>query len=529
MPIVDLTPYLGAKLEPPESPTPGVLTIASSDCSGGAGIEADIKTITVSRCYAMTCIVALAIENSKGVYGVTPTDADTIEKILQTISSDSLNLKAIKVGLLPPPSVEPVAKFLKTSSVPIVLDPVLVANSGDSFGDSQTPMLVDMFKYCRVVTPNFYEAETILSVIGEKRTIKVDPASLCEAARIIGEKTGTSVLLKGGHVPVDESLALNREDPVYVLDVLYHDDETVIIKSPYIRTKNTHGTGCTLSSKIAANLALGMDTVHAIKDAIRFVIEAIRRSTPKVNGPINHIWQAPKLNLLNQLVVWNPELWDSFTGHDFFRTLNNGTLGEAGLHHFLVQDYSYLQVFLACHQRLQELALTAEAKKVMVDATKAVETELAGHTVLLKDKFGIEDPTTIQQSPALKEYIDFMDDLLKNGNFVDLQTGLIPCQFGFNHAAARFYAPDLKYDLATGETVSCDPSQREDCKSEYEYWLQEATAPSSQAVLRTVQSIYNDAYAQLKSRGQVDIERVHEIFRRGCELEYVFWDECYRA
>ncbi|VEU22911.1 DEKNAAC104056 [Brettanomyces naardenensis] len=539
--ILPLDPHLQ-----PSPPTPGVLTIAGSDCSGGAGLEADIKTITVSRCYAITCITALTAQNSHGVHHVLPTPTDTVKRILATLNEDDLNLKAVKIGLLPATGIEPVKDYLSSLTPPtfVVLDPVFVANSGDSFGDSDSlaPKLISLFKYCTLVTPNFVETQIILG-----RKIQVESVkSLSEAAALIGQKTHTSVLVKGGHIPFDkDGIKVSLSNPETIYNVLYEypTGNTYIFRTPYVHSKNTHGTGCTMSSFIASSLAKGSSLKEAVKGSIEFVSEAIRHSEPKDNGPVNHLWreletdsiedgtkdgQNPShYNLLHHLVSDDQlsPLWVNFTSHPFFKSLNNGTLSESGIKHFLVQDYSYLKVFLACHQRLCQIAPSPEAREVMQGATEAVKNELAGHVKLLKEKFDIEDPETIESSKALTTYVEYFNKLLEDGNFVELETSLIPCQFGFNHAVSKYYKPENFYDTLTGEFVTGD-SLYEDCCSEYEPWLEAAVSERYCEVCRTLQRVYNSAYNDLEVKNE---KKIREIFARGCELEYEFWDECFKA
>lgn len=514
-----------------------------------------MKTITVCKCYAITCITALTAQNSKGVHGVYPTPADHLSKMLKALEDDNLNLKAVKVGLLPAEDVHVVGQFFQRLAAKkfenIVLDPVFVANSGDSFGDSQAPELIKLFKYCRLVTPNFAETEIIASILrGDKQLQHIevkDVSSLCDAAEFIGKHAHTSVLVKGGHIPFDKNeKGIDLDHPDIIYNVLYdcRSDETTIFRSHYIHSSNTHGTGCTMSSFIASHLAIGDKLSDAVGESISFLNEAIRRSYPKPNGPVNHLWMEskdfhhltvppfhPSVNLLDWLVKDKDlnEKWVRFTTDDFFRALNDGTMTDSALHHFLVQDYRYLKVFLDCHRRLQDLAPTAMSRKVMINATNAAETELAGHVKLLKNKYNIDDPTTIEPSKALSDYVEFMEDLIKTGNFVELETCLIPCQFGFNHAVARVYSPERTYSTSTGEFIEGSKDHCKPCKSQYKLWLDDAVSDQYHQVCKTMQGIYNSIFNDMRYKDEADLERIKQIFGRGCDLEYEFWHECYEA
>jgi len=561
----NLTTYLKAELAPIAIRTPGVLTIAGSDCSGGAGLEADIKTITLCKCFAMSCITAITAQNSKGLRAVYPTSAKAVKNVLEALKDDMLNLKAVKVGLLPETCFDPVAKFLRECSQiglkTVVLDPVMVANSGDSFGTSLVPRLINAFKYCRLITPNFAEAEIILSYLDGRHDVKhIDVTtveSLCDAAETIGKKIHSSVLLKGGHIPFNaDGSKIDKAHPRIVYNILYDKDEkaTTIFKSHYIDSENTQGTGCTMSSFIASGLAAGLQLKESIRKSIEFLNEAIRHSIPKRNGPVNHLWRgendvqlaeviaesevlkdfspfSPKLNLMNNLIndkEANP-VWISFTHSNFFQSINNGTMRDSALRHFLLQDYKYLKSFAGCHRRLRDLAETPDSIEVAENMTQAIETGLCGHVNLLKTKFGINNPEGIEPSPALTNYVNYMEKYKNGDSFLDLETALIPCQFGFNPAVARFYKPTAAYDFSTGGVITSEISDFEPCKSDYECWLQAATDVTEDSISKKLQSIYNMTFNEEVAKGRTSYEHLQKIFIEGCQQEYDFWDECFKS
>lgn len=262
---------------------PRVMTIAGSDPSGGAGIQADIKTATSLGCYASSAITAIVVENTVGVFGIHPVGpavvADQIRSIMEDIGAD-----AIKIGMLPSADImESVARQLDIfrDVRNIVADPVMVATSGDSLMHrSALQVLKDcIIPKARVLTPNLPEAETLLDCsIG-------NVTQMTEAAKRLAAM-GPSVYLKGGHLSEGE-----------MVDVFVNNEtgETLRFAHPKIETANTHGTGCTLSSAFASFLALGQSLNEAASKAKNYITEAIssgaRYSIGHGHGPVNHLFR----------------------------------------------------------------------------------------------------------------------------------------------------------------------------------------------------------------------------------------------
>lgn len=240
-----------------------VLTIAGSDSGGGAGIQADIKSISANGCYAASAITAITAQNTLGVTAVQGLPIALIEKQIDAVLSD-IGADCIKIGMLHSGEVvRAVAGMLqKYHFTNIVLDPVMVAKSGDKLIEDEAIEVVKsiLMPMARVITPNIPEAEILLgeSIGGQ------DDMPL--AAQRLGKKYGVSVLLKAGHMTEDT-----------LIDIFYNHetDETLAINSKRIHTKNVHGTGCTLSSAFAAKLAKGLSLNEAARAALRYINEAI--------------------------------------------------------------------------------------------------------------------------------------------------------------------------------------------------------------------------------------------------------------
>lgn len=254
-----------------------VLTIAGSDSSGGAGIQADIKTITAHKMYAMSAITALTAQNTMGVDGIFEVSADFVGKQLDSIFSDIIP-DAVKIGMVSSADIiEKIAeKLVEYNALNIVLDPVMVSTSGSRLisEDAIDALVKTLMPVATIITPNIPEAE-VLSGMDIKAV-----EDMKKAAGIISDKCGVSVLVKGGHLICDAT------------DVLYDKGTVKIISSKRIDNPNTHGTGCTLSSAIACALADGCSMEKAVESAKQYLSGALEAGLDigKGSGPLEHTW-----------------------------------------------------------------------------------------------------------------------------------------------------------------------------------------------------------------------------------------------
>lgn len=252
-----------------------VLTIAGSDCSGGAGIQADIKTITVHKMYAMSVITALTAQNTTGVYGVLETDADFVGKQIDCVMTDIFP-DAVKIGMVSSTEIicKIVDKLQEYQAKNIVVDPVMIATSGGKLLNDQAmeALLTKLLPVAAVITPNIPEAECLCGFSINGRD------DMVQAAKKIGENYRGNILLKGGHLT-------DTAD-----DLLYHAGEITWFAGEKIDNDNTHGTGCTLSSAIACNLADGCTVQDSVKRAKAYITCALKDNLNlgKGRGPLNH-------------------------------------------------------------------------------------------------------------------------------------------------------------------------------------------------------------------------------------------------
>ena len=256
-----------------------VLTIAGSDSGGGAGIQADLKTIAALGGYGMTAITALTAQNTQGVQGIHAVPPEFLKAQIQSVMDD-IGVDAIKIGMLHAPGIVEVVRWAIDHYQPrhVVLDPVMVATSGDRLIAQETvaSLVSDLFPRASLITPNLDEAALLLG----RPLVAVD--ELDAAAQDLLAMGAKAVLLKGGH--------LAGED---VVDVLLQPGQPAQrFASRRIASHNVHGTGCTLSSAIAVGLAQGLDVPAAVAQARAFILQAIAQGasvrTGQGHGPLNH-------------------------------------------------------------------------------------------------------------------------------------------------------------------------------------------------------------------------------------------------
>ncbi len=254
-----------------------VLTIAGSDCSGGAGIQADIKTITAHNMYAMSAITALTAQNTTGVYGVLDSTPEFVGQQLDCIMTDIFP-DSVKIGMVSSPEIihKIVEKLEEYKPSNIVVDPVMISTSGSRLlsESAMDALISQLIPLATIITPNIHEAEALG---GMEITTKED---MQVAAQKLSETYKGAILIKGGHL----------EDTAD--DLLYSNGELTWFPGERISNPNTHGTGCTLSSAIACNLAKGHDIKTSIKEAKQYITGAIEGGLDlgKGSGPLNHCY-----------------------------------------------------------------------------------------------------------------------------------------------------------------------------------------------------------------------------------------------
>ncbi len=258
-----------------------VLTIAASDCSGGAGIQADLKTIGAFGMYGMSVVTAITVQNTCGVYRVEALSASLVEEQLRAVFED-IRPDAVKIGMVVDREIIcAVASVLAQYHIPIVLDPVMISTSGRELLDPAAvrELKETLFPLVWLITPNLPEAEALGGTGGGEGKTERE-----SAAQTLSEQFGCSVLIKGGHGGRGAD------------DILYHRETGVFTwyENERIDNRNTHGTGCTLSSAIACGLAAGQSLEDSVGAAKEYITGAIRDGLDlgRGNGPLNHFYKS---------------------------------------------------------------------------------------------------------------------------------------------------------------------------------------------------------------------------------------------
>ncbi len=258
---------------------PVALTIAGSDSSGGAGVQADLKTFAALGVYGASVITALTAQNTTGVSGIHPVPAEFVTAQIDAVFSD-LDVKAVKIGMVAQrPVIDAiVAGLARWSPKHVVLDPVMVATSGDHLlaRDAVEALRTRLIPCASLVTPNLPEAAALL-----QEAVAASEAAIERQGQRLLAMGCRAVLIKGGHGQGTESI-----------DYLFDSTGTVVLAAPRVATKNTHGTGCSLSSAVAAGLAKGDDLQTAVRRAKAWISAAIsaadRLAVGNGHGPVHH-------------------------------------------------------------------------------------------------------------------------------------------------------------------------------------------------------------------------------------------------
>ena len=245
------------------------LTIAGSDSCGGAGIQADLKAFSANYVYGMSVITAVTAQNTQGVFSVQDIDDEIIKNQIDAIFTD-IRVDGVKIGMVSKiETINAIAEELRQyKPTNLIIDPVMISKSGFSLlkPESKKTLIKNLLPLADLITPNIPEAEEILKEIGSSIINIKTKEDMCDACKELIKLGCKNVLLKGGHLDGE------------AIDVLFNGEEFHYFTSERIDTKNTHGTGCTLSSTITANLARGLSMEEAISEAKRYITVAIKHS-----------------------------------------------------------------------------------------------------------------------------------------------------------------------------------------------------------------------------------------------------------
>ncbi|PYI38234.1 bifunctional hydroxymethylpyrimidine kinase/phosphomethylpyrimidine kinase [Arthrobacter psychrolactophilus] len=417
---------------------PRVLSIAGSDPSGGAGIQADIKSISAHGGYAMAVLTALTAQNTQGVQGVHIPPVAFLSSQLDAVAAD-ISLDAVKIGMLADAQVmRAVGDWLAvTRPAVVVLDPVMVATSGDLLvAEGAHEALLELLKFTHLVTPNLPELAVLLN--------QAEAGSWAEALEQ-GQQLAAAhevlVLVKGGHLPGEECP-----------DALVWPDGThQEFRAPRIATKNTHGTGCSLSSAVATLRAQTGDWVESVRLAKEWLSGALVTADDlgvgSGAGPINHL-HALWANAPAAAGTFSDELWADCAPQrqaifelDFIKELAAGTLESKHFAYYLAQDALYLGTYSRVLARASSLAPTEEEQKFWAQgAQNCIEVEMSLHRDWLS-QFPLESP----MGPVTKHYLDHLQAVACSGSYGEVVAAVLPCYWLYAEVGRVLHSDYLSY------------------------------------------------------------------------------------
>ncbi|KAF9411070.1 hypothetical protein BGZ94_001449 [Podila epigama] len=530
------------------------LTIAGSDSGGGAGIQADLKTFTSLQSFGTSVITSITSQNTLKVDGIHPVPPAFVSQQLEAVLSD-IGTNAIKTGMLCNAEIiSAVAATLKkfyagSNPVPnLVVDPVMIASSGAALLDSSafSTLISDLLPLCFILTPNVPEAEYILANAKLENPLfnsangKIESLEQMKAAAKDLARLGPSiVLLKGGHLPFHKSTGkalahelfdsiddflVEMDEDLELVDLVWDSrtSEFTELRKDFYRTSSTHGTGCTLSAAIAAELSHGCDAQKAILKGTNYVQSAIRDGLTigQGKGCLNHfhhvvhrsIEKPTKFNphpLTSYLLKACEKDWKEYTHHPFVQGIADGTLPKESFIHYMKQDYLFLQTYARAHGLGAFKARTMEESKAFAEIVVHIADESKLHIDYCA-RWGItyEEMVNTPESMANVAYTRYVLDIGMTGNLLDLGLAIAPCLIGYGQIGERLYN---------------DPKTVRGDANPYWDWIKNYRDGNYQgAVDRGIANLERQCNVQQPSEHR--LKQMEEIFRAATRLEVSFWD-----
>ncbi|WP_461174996.1 bifunctional hydroxymethylpyrimidine kinase/phosphomethylpyrimidine kinase [Arthrobacter sp. Z1-9] len=483
-------------------PVPRVLSIAGSDPSGGAGIQADLKSIAALGGYGMAAVTALTAQNTRGVRSVHVPPAAFLAEQLDAISDD-IGIDAVKIGMLGSAEViEALGAWLrKVRPAVVVLDPVMAATSGDRLlQESAEAALRGLLPLAHLITPNL--AELAMLVGGE---LQDTWTGALEQGRALAVATGATILVKGGHLIGDEC-----PDALVNTTGLLSDD-VVVVPGERVATRNSHGTGCSLSSAMATAQARLGDWEASLREVKPWLAGALEASgTLEVgtgNGPVHHFHHQqpllPEGSFAAQLWREAQQDLDDIHALDFIRNLASGSLREEEFAYYLAQDAIYLNGYSRVLARASALAPT-EAEQLFwaASARQCLEVESELHRSWLSTR-----PVQPRLGPVTKSYVDHLTAASASGSYAVLAAAVLPCFWLYAEVGAALHARFV----AAGEPPA----------HPYADWLRTYADEDFAAATRRAIAIVDQA---ARSASAADRAAMVTAFKQSCRLEVDFFD-----
>lgn len=476
------------------------LTIAGSDSSGGAGIQADIKTMTMNGVYAMSAITALTAQNTTGVTGILESSPEFLRAQLDSVFTDIFP-DAVKIGMVSSSelikTIAEALKFYKAKN--IVVDPVMVSTSGARLinENAVATLTEELLPLALVVTPNIPEAEILSGV-------KINnQGDMPNAAKIINEKYGCSVLLKGGHDVNDAN------------DLLFMGENNFKwFYGKRIDTRNTHGTGCTLSSAIAANLAKNFSLETSVERAKEYISGALGAMLDlgKGCGPMAHSFNltgkfAENQGLIERLMASVSDVWPEYNNHPFVKGIETGTLDKNKFKRYIIQDYLYLNEYSKVFAIGAAKSTNLETMKLFASVIEAIaNVEMDIHKGYM-GRLGVSEDDIANAKRELENlsYTSYMLRVAYGEGEAEILAAILSCALSYEDIAKNMLKnnPNADKDEFYGHWVSCY-SGEEYC-----------------ALNKIFVSALENA---VKDYSEEKLNHLAEIFRACSLYEMGFWD-----
>lgn len=545
---------------------PAVLTIAGLDSSGGAGIEADIKTINAHGVYGLTCIAALTAQNTSGVEAVEQTSIEHLRKILRKNFEDFIEgysgdhpLKVVKTGMLTEAAATVLSEnvdYLNKNDVKIVMDPVMVSTSGVTLTDNKTVLLCfdKIFPSTYLCTPNYVETVQLYQARkGKAPELK----TLADLEKIIVELQQIlqcqNVLIKGGHIPWTKDGQLCEDkaaDDLVIADVLYESqaDKITIFRSPYIVLNNTHGTGCTLASSLSSNIAKGFTLLQAVPLSVNYIHSGMLSLSLKLghgHGPLDHtnIASTSVLSVIKGSETIAKDLkdnhggalgyfknhkvvrdnWKRYTEHPFVELVATNKLPFDKYLFYLKQDVYYLVNYAQIHGLAALVAPTYEQIHAQAEVIDNIMKEIERHKKKLLKKYNndfdnADLDSELQPAKPCIEYCDYLLKIGKTQDFLGIKIAVAPCLHGYAEAGVFGQGIRSKHDGSLGVLSSEDESEV------YGSWLDDYTSDWYTEAHELGKKVLDDTIAGT-SVSEQRLDELVRIFNDVTLLEISFWDE----
>jgi hydroxymethylpyrimidine kinase/phosphomethylpyrimidine kinase/thiamine-phosphate diphosphorylase len=480
---------------------PRVLTIAGSDPSGGAGIQADLKSIAANGGYGMAAVTALTVQNTLGVRAVHVPPADFLRAQLEALSDDIV-IDAVKIGMLADAEViRIVGAWLDAIRPPhVVLDPVMVATSGDRLLDPEAEgALRGLLRRAHLITPNLAE---LAALAGRDLDGWADTLA---AAEELSAEIGAAVLVKGGHLDGDDA-------PDALIDARrgWRQEFT----GSRIDTRNTHGTGCSLSSALATRLAQGEDAPAAVRSARAWLRESLRNGeTLRVghgHGPISHfsgLWARGGVDTRPSAAEVEAEWWQRIAGIrrgidelPFIRALADGSLEREPFLFYLAQDALYLRDYARVLAEAARLAPTSAEQAFWANSAHgAIVGELELHASWLTPSQGVSGATfAAEPTDTTTAYLDHLRSVAFGGDHRVLVAALLPCFWLYTDLGQRLHAGEFG-------------DHARDPRHPYACWLETYADPAFTEATRQAINVVTGAAATADAETRQRMLRAFEV------------------